>query len=143
MKKWIKCSLREAGWAPALVLVLSLIFGNVFHAYERFPGLDKAVHLIGGMAIAYFFATSIRYSQGLTGKIGSKLQLVLVLALTLVVAFAWEGIELLGDASLNMKMNHGLTDTLLDIVFGLLGALIVLVFSAGGRPKGSRPPENI
>lgn len=130
MKTWIKRSLQEAGWAPASVFLLSLVLGNIFHAYESFPGLDKTVHLGGGMAITHFFAISIHHLQRSVGAIPVNSQLVLALSLTFVVSLAWEGIELIGDASFNMKMNRGLTDTLLDILFGLLGALILLFFRA-------------
>lgn len=139
MKSWIMRTLQEAAWAPAAVFLFSLILGNVFHAYLLFPGLDKSVHLGGGMAVTYFFATSIHHSQKLVGTIQRDRQFVFALALTFLVALAWEGMELLGDASLNTKMNHGLTDTLLDILFGLLGSLIVLFFRADKTP--TRPGQ--
>jgi hypothetical protein len=130
MKSWIKLSLREAGWAPISVFLFSLLLGNIFHLYFLFPGIDKTVHIVGGMAITHFFVTSIFHSQRMVGAIHSDRQLLLALGLSLLVAVAWEGIELFGDMTFKTKMNHGLTDTLLDILFGLLGSLIVLFFRA-------------
>jgi hypothetical protein len=131
MRSWIKLSLWEAGWAPISVFLFSLLLGNIFHIYSLFPGIDKTVHIGGGMAIAHFFATSIFHSQKIVGTIQSDRQLLFTLGLTLLVAVAWEGIELFGDFAFKTKTNHGLTDTLLDILFGLLGSLIVLFFRAG------------
>jgi hypothetical protein len=132
MKTWMKLSLQKAGWAPMSVFLLSLLLGNVFHAYLLIPGLDKSVHLGGGMAITYFIATGIFHSQTQFGVISRDRQLFCALILSFVVALTWEGIELLGDMSFNSKLNHGFTDTLLDILFGLLGSLIVLFFRADG-----------
>lgn len=135
MKSWIKRSLQDAGWAPVSVLLLSLVLGNIFHIYSQFPGVDKPVHIGGGMAITYFFAISIHHAQQLVGAIHRDRQLAVALGLTFLVTLAWEGIEMVGDITLNSKMNHGLTDTLLDILFGLLGSLIVLFFRAGKEPS--------
>jgi hypothetical protein len=130
MKSWIKLSLRKAAWAPMSVFLLSLILGNVFHAYALFPGLDKSVHIGGGMAITYFISTSIFHSQRLIGEISRDRQLFCAVILSFFAALAWEGMELLGDMSFNSKLNYGFTDTLLDILFGLLGSLILLFFRA-------------
>lgn len=143
MKTWITHSLQEAGWAPASVFLLSLMLGNIFHAYESIPGLDKTVHLAGGMAIAHFFAISIHHLQRSVGAIPGNRQLVIAMALTFFVALAWEGIELIGDASLNMRMHRGLTDTLLDILFGLLGALILLFFRADKQSSALSQSGNV
>lgn len=132
MKSSIKLSLQKAGWAPMSVFLLSLLLGNVFHAYLLFPGLDKLVHLGGGMAITHFIATGIFHSQTQFGTISHDRQLFCALILSFLVAVAWESVELLGDMSFNSKLNHGFTDTLLDILFGLLGSLIVLFFRADG-----------
>jgi prepilin-type processing-associated H-X9-DG protein len=132
MKSWIKLSLLKAGWAPMSVFLLSLLLGNVFQAYLLIPGLDKPVHLGGGMAITYFFSTSIFHSQRQFGAISRDRQLCCALMLSFFVAVAWECVELIGDMSFNSKLNHGFTDTLLDILFGLLGSLIVLFFRADG-----------
>ncbi len=134
MKFWIKSSLREAGWAPAAVFVLSVVLGNVLHGYALFPGIDKMFHVCGGMAITHFFAVSIHHVQKLIGAIQRDRQLIVAWMLSFLVALAWEGLELLGDKTLNSKMNHGFTDTLLDILFGLLGGLIVIFFRAGNKP---------
>jgi hypothetical protein len=136
MKFWIKRSLQEAGWAPVVVLLISFLLGNVFHAYSRFPGIDKTVHIGGGMAITHFFVVSIHYSQRMIGAVRRDRQLVLALILAFLVALAWEGIELFGDKTLHLKMNHGFTDTLLDILFGVLGGLIALFFHASKQPVG-------
>lgn len=131
MRSWIKLSLWEAGWAPISVFFFSLLLGNIFNVYALFPGIDKTVHIWGGMAITHFFATSIFHSQRIVGAIHSDRQLLFALGLTLLVAVAWEGIELFWDIAFKTKTNYGLTDTLLDILFGLLGSLIVLFFRAG------------
>ncbi|MGV3742109.1 MAG: hypothetical protein ACO1NO_07355 [Burkholderiaceae bacterium] len=141
MKFWIKSSLQEAGWAPLVVLALSVVLGNIFHIYMLVPGIDKLFHLFGGMAITHFFAVCIRRSQKLFGTIQRDRQLLVAVMLSFLVVLAWEGMELLGDQTLNSKLNHGFTDTLLDILFGLLGGLIILFFRAG-KPSANMAPDD-
>lgn len=52
--------LIEAGWFPSLVFLLHCVLSLAFDAYDRAPSLDVPMHLLGGVAIAYFFAWPTR-----------------------------------------------------------------------------------
>jgi hypothetical protein len=55
---------------------------------------------------------------------------VLSLGLTAVTAVVWEFLEFLSDVTFGTHMNLGVSDTLSDLLFGLLGALVVVVAAA-------------
>lgn len=122
--------MREAGWAPALIVFLSLVIGKMLRGYITFPWLDKLFHVAGGMAIAYFFSVSISHLQKLVGPIAPTKRLMLSLGLTIGAAIAWELLELMGDGLFQTKMNFGMVDTLWDVIFGLLGGLALVLLRA-------------
>jgi hypothetical protein len=119
-------SLRRAGWAPALVFVFHMILWHGVGAYEAFPPLDTPMHLLGGLAIAFFFWTaySICARTGAFGRPNSTA--IVVLTLTSVVASAvfWEFAEYLSDRYLGTNTQKGLEDTLLDMLLGIVGGSV-------------------
>lgn len=52
---WIENSLREAAWAPLLVVGIHVMALRVFNTYKRFPYLDLPMHFFGGIVMAFFF----------------------------------------------------------------------------------------
>ena len=87
-------------------------------------------HFLGGIAITYFFRVATVRAQELVGSIPRSIQLVLSLGLTAVTAVVWELLEFLSDIAFGTHMNLGVSDTLSDLLFGLLGALVVVVAAA-------------
>ena len=51
--------LKKAGWAPITVFVAHLVASEI-GGYDVFPPLDTPMHLLGGVAIAFFFWTAYR-----------------------------------------------------------------------------------
>jgi len=75
------------------------------------------MHLLGGMALAYFIG-------------GAGFRRRVCFLLTLAGALAWELAEAMSDARLGTAMTHGVADTLRDLLFGCLGAAWFLTVDA-------------
>lgn len=119
-------SLRKAAWAPALVFVAHMILWHGVGAYEAFPPLDTPMHLLGGLAIAFFFWTaySICARTGAFGQPNNTAIAVLTLTSAVASAVLWEFGEYLSDTYLGSNTQKGLEDTLLDMLLGLVGGAI-------------------
>jgi len=119
-------SLRRAGWAPALVFAAHMILWRGVGAYEAFPPLDTPMHLLGGLAIAFFLWTaySIAARSGALGQPNSTAIAALTLTSTVASAVLWEFAEYLSDRYLGTNTQKGLEDTLLDLLLGLVGGAI-------------------
>ncbi len=130
MKHWLANSFKQAAWAPLTVVVLYAVAAKGFNAYLLYPWLDIPTHFCGGVAITYFFLTCTAHFQALAGRIPKLIQLPLSLGLTAIMAAAWEFLEYLSDVALGTKMNLGVSDTLSDLFFGLLGGFLMVAISA-------------
>jgi hypothetical protein len=129
-------TLRDAGWAPAAVFVLHLVAARVFNAYRRFPDLDIPMHLLGGIAIAFFFHKTFLNA--------SRLQLLppyhrlnhiaLAFGFTCAAAVFWEFAEFLSDRYLGTNaQGDDLRDTLFDMLLGISGGSLCLAIILGRR----------
>src|SRR5687767_14217848 len=124
---WILTTLREAAWAPISVLIFYLI-GRTLQLFDLFPRLDIPAHFIGGVAITYFYRSAIRHSQGIVGVIPGFIQILLAFTCTGTTIILWEFYENLFDFVFGTLMVRGLEDTILDMLLGLLGALVLTIF---------------
>lgn len=120
---WIKTTLRESAWAPLGVIIL-YIFGLAVHLYDLFPVMDIPSHFMGGMAITYFYRAAIRNSREPLGETPYPIQVLFAFALTGTTTILWEFYEFITDFFLGTHKIRGLEDTLTDLFFGLLGALV-------------------
>ncbi len=127
MKVWLQSTFRQAAWAPLAVFIFYAVAAKGFNAYIQYPWLDMPTHFCGGMAITYFFAVAIACAQTRIGAIPKLVQLLLSVGLTAVTAVVWEFLEFSSDFILGTKMNLGVSDTLSDLFFGLLGAVVVAI----------------
>ena len=120
---WISITLREAAWAP-LSIVAFYAIGLALHLYDLFPPLDLPSHLLGGVAITYFFRSAIKNSQSLLGDIPILIQIIFAFTCTGTTIIFWEFYENLLDRFFGTHMVRGLEDTIVDMFVGLLGALV-------------------
>jgi hypothetical protein len=130
MRFWLKNTFQQAAWAPLTIFVFYAVAAKGFNAYILYPWLDMPTHFCGGMAITYFFLIAIVHSQALIGNVPKPIQFSLSLGLTAIIAVVWEFLEYLSDIVLGTKMNLGVSDTLSDLFFGLLGGVVVLGIAA-------------
>ncbi len=121
---------RSALWAPLAVFVAHIILSLAFNGYQRMPGLDLPMHLLGGMAIAFFFSRllDILGDYTIVERVDGLLRAIFLIALTATAAVLWEFAEYISDHSLGTQTQGGVEDTLSDMLFGILGGLAMVSF---------------
>jgi len=127
MKEWLRNTFQQAAWAPLSVFVFYAVAAKGFNAYIIYPWLDMPTHFCGGLAITYFYLTASTHVQPLVGQFPKIVQQFLSLGLTAITAVVWEFLEFFSDVVLGTKVNLGVSDTLSDLFFGLLGGLVIVV----------------
>ena len=140
-RRWFMTALFEAGWAPITVFALHLLASRVLRLYVAYPRTDIAMHLLGGIAIAFFFwrAGSLALHAGVIGTVNRTGMRVIIFGLTCAAAVFWECAEYLSDHYLGTNAQLGVADTLKDMVVGIAGGVIFLA-SASHR-RGEVPPS--
>jgi uncharacterized membrane protein YjjP (DUF1212 family) len=133
MSVWLRNTFQRAAWAPLAVFVFYAVAAKGFSAYLLYPWLDMPTHFCGGLTITYFFSIAIAHSQAHIGRIPRLIQLLLSFGLTSITAVVWEFLEFSADAALGTKMNLGVSDTLSDLFFGLLGGVVMVAVAARFR----------
>ena len=127
LNKWIFATLREAAWAPLSVLGFYLL-ARSFLLFKLFPPLDIPTHFLGGVAITYFFRVAIRHSEKVVGEIPFPIQILFAITCTGTTAILWEFYENILDRFFGTQMVRGVEDTIVDLLMGLLGALVQSLF---------------
>lgn len=124
---WILATLRAAAWAPLAVFAFYVLglYGNWF---KLLPALDIPTHFMGGVAITYFYRAAIRTSQPHLGPTPHLIQVLLALTATGTTTVLWEFYENFADHFLGTHMVRGLEDTIVDLLMGLSGAVVVALF---------------
>ena len=115
-----------------LVIVLfvftSLFVGEFFDAYEQYWWWDKLLHLSSGVIIGYigFIVLHVLY---LKGKVNLSPSLIAFFTLSVGLASAavWEIIEFSADNLAGTTMQHGLDDTMIDIILAAGGSVAAAV----------------
>lgn len=135
MKRWLTilwhCFWR-GGWMPALVLMMHAVGVYGFDAYRRWPAYDIPMHFAGGLAIAAFALSSIEVlsEHRVIRPVERPVQWVLAFALTATAAVHWEFAEWVADLTIHLDTQMGLDDTILDMLLGVMGGVLVLIGSA-------------
>ena len=124
---WILVTLRAAAWAPLSIICFYLI-ALALHLFDLFPPLDIPSHLLGGVAITYFYRSAIKNSQSILGNIPLPIQILLAFTATGTTAVLWEFYENIFDFLFHTHMVLGLFDTLKDLFDGIMGALVLSLF---------------
>lgn len=127
---------RRKAWFPAGVFVFHMVLMTQTAAYRAWPPLDRPMHALGGLAMAYFLGGCLQIAQrhGLVRPVDPLLEPLVVFASTCTVAVFWEFAEHASDLILDTRFQAGLGDTLLDLLLGLAGCLVYLVGRWAKRP---------
>ncbi|MBN2733839.1 MAG: DUF2238 domain-containing protein [Methanomicrobiaceae archaeon] len=117
-------------WGLTLLIVLSLylhLAGEYFGWYLVFsPYYDKVAHLVSGSTVALLGFTVVLLMDRYTEMNFNRPMIVfMIIMITMAFGAFWEIIEFLVDTFLGGNMQHGNTDSMLDMIFVFLGALIV------------------
>jgi hypothetical protein len=121
---WIIDTLRQAAWAPLGVFLFYLVARSL-QLFALFPPLDIPTHFLGGVVITYFYRVAIREAQKLVGEIPFPVQVLFAFTCAGTTTIFWEFYEYIFDFLFATHMVRGATDTTVDFLVGLLGALAV------------------
>ena len=124
--RWLRPSIRRAGWAPAAFFGFYLAASLVFDAYPVYSWLDSVTHFSGGAALSYFLLDLFDSADDFIGPIPRPARMALVFTCVSSAAVFWEFYEFLCDHLLGTTMQFGLADTLSDLFFGMLGSAVYL-----------------
>jgi hypothetical protein len=116
--------LSQAGWAPIAVLLLHQVVIRTSLRQE----LNWAVHCLGGAAAGYFLYSAVLVGERHLGRLRPLAQYLLAFGLACAVAIGWEVCEFAAGRQ------DGLTDTMGDLAFGMVGAALSLMLIAAYRP---------
>lgn len=110
-----------------------------FDVFTRLPWFDIPTHLLGGVAATYFFWRAAANARSVAGRFPQVNHAAFALACTASATILWEIFEFLSDRLLQTRMQHGVGDTLSDIVFSLAGgAAYVFLRRAFAAPPGKK-----
>lgn len=110
----------------AITLILALFLVNLLFLsqglYEKSVYLDNVMHFLGGCAIAFLMLQLIDILLHLSNK---KVIALLTVLGTFAVAVLWEIMEFGSDVFLESNLQMGTTDTIVDVLLGVFGAMFV------------------
>ena len=121
---WILATLRESAWAPMGIFIFYVI-GLALQLFKMFPFIDIPTHFMGGVTITYFYRVATRNSQKSLGAIPIPIQILLAFTATGTTTVFWEFYENFMDHFFGFHMVRGLEDTIVDLILGLAGALVL------------------
>jgi hypothetical protein len=115
--------LREALWAPALIVLLALALGRL----RPTPDWWWLLHVAGGAALAFCYLRTIRIAGVSLGRLRPAGAYLLAFALSCTTALAWEIGEFVVDQIAGTGLQQGNFDTMSDLILGTAGAAAYLV----------------
>ncbi|MGB4196796.1 MAG: hypothetical protein WBJ51_05810 [Methanoculleus sp.] len=133
-------------WQVNLLIAISLylhIAGEIRGFYMLYyPYYDKVAHFVSGMTVSVLAFVAVLLLDRFGGLNLPRWMIVgfIVISAMAMGAF-WEIYEWVFDTFLGTDLQHGLDDTMLDMIFVLIGAIIVAV--AGGHYLSRSSKEEI
>jgi hypothetical protein len=127
--QWFLRLLVNPGWAPLCVVVLHLGLAE-FGLTQRF---DHLLHFLGGASIAYFLFAFIKQQSHLFSGNPRWVLYPIAFASSCTVAVFWEFAEYASDRFWHTSIQQSVSETMLDLVFGVVGACTTLLLIAAVR----------
>lgn len=130
-------------WEVNLFIAVSLylhVMGHVGGYYISLaPYYDKLAHLVSSATVALiaFFIAVLADHRGEVRLTVPAIALFIVVS-TLAAGTVWEIYEFVADQVFGTDLQHGNTDTMVDLIMDLAGAVIVAGFAAITLAKGER-----
>jgi hypothetical protein len=121
-------------WGVNLCIAVSLylhVMGHVADYYIIFaPYYDKLTHFVSSITVAILgFFLAILADRLWDLRLNRQAIVFFVVILTLAMGAVWEIYEFVFDQVFGMNLQHGNTDTMLDLIIDLVGAMIVALFA--------------
>jgi len=152
-----------AYWAPLLVelvfrtsmpwplqvsylsfIAASSFAGSALHVYWYFPLWDVLVHFYSGVMLAWLGLFIARRAEEQTGSpLPRWFSLTVTLLTPMAFAAAWEICEFASDTIIGTASQHGLSDTMSDIVAGTLGGVLAIILLLLTRRPRSLAPASL
>ena len=122
-------------WILELLIFLALflhVAGGVFDLYNRYERWDTMTHFVSTFMLAIVGLTVIYlmhvYWDGL--KMDIRAIMIFTVFIGAFLGTVWEVIEWSADQALGTAEQHGLDDTMKDLVMDLVGAMIAAMLGA-------------
>ncbi|MBE9529347.1 MAG: hypothetical protein IME99_08930 [Proteobacteria bacterium] len=112
-----------------LMIFLHAFMGEGLGFYSRYWLFDNVLHLFGS-GVSALLAFIITFSLHYTGKLRLTYPMIALFTVTFSMAIGgmWEILEYSVDMLFNKTTQHGLTDTMSDLIYDLLGGIISATF---------------
>ena len=124
----------------AVLIVLHVIF-LLLDLYSV-AHLDSVMHLAGGIVLAmclYGFLVSA-IDKGWCPDPGKIVSVILVVSLVTTGAVCWEFYEWISDRLFDTRLQPSVTDTVKDLLLGLLGGILYAGYGINARQTGKCQP---
>jgi VanZ family protein len=122
-------------WILELLIFLALflhVIGGVFDLYDRIDRWDTMTHFVSTFMLAIVGLTIIYvmhvYWEGLTMDI--RAIMVFTVFIGAFLGVTWEVMEWSADQMFGTTEQHGLNDTMKDLVMDMIGAMLAAVLGA-------------
>lgn len=121
-----------------LFLFCSLYLGSISNFYLHYKWWDSTLHLYKGVYVA--IAGISLYKVLIPGRVRADVSVwipfLFVLSLAVLASVLWEMYEFLGDLTFTHTMQRGGNkDTMLDLLYGLAGGLLIALFTLFRKQK--------
>lgn len=112
-----------------LMIFLHAFMGEGLGFYSRYWLFDNVLHLFGS-GVSALLAFIITFSLHYTGKLRLTYPLIGLFTVTFAMAIGgmWEILEFSVDTFFGKTTQHGLADTMSDLIYDLLGGIISATF---------------
>ncbi|MBS4173035.1 membrane-spanning protein [Bacillus sp. FJAT-49736] len=116
-----------------LFLFCTTYLGSIASFYLHYKWWDSTLHLYKGILVGYIGITLFKVfaRKTIRGEISRMIIFLFVVSLAVLASILWEIYEFLGDQFVTHTMQRGgNTDTMLDLLAGLVGGLIIAMYGA-------------
>lgn len=137
---WVGASVRAAGWAPAIVVVVHFAMARYLNLYARISSLDSWEHTIGGVAIGYFFwrAFSLASAAEVIGRLTVLGRSIVSIGSVALAAVVWEWSEWVTDRLGLTFAQPTVGDTMLDLLLGIAAGSAFIALASTRERRASR-----
>ena len=118
--------------------------GSALHVYWYFPLWDVIVHFYSGVMLAWLGLFLARVAEEQTGSPLPRWFTLTVVQLTpMAFAAAWEICEFASDIIIGTASQHGLSDSMTDIIAGTFGGLFAIILLLLTRRPRTLAPASL
>ncbi|MDD3621050.1 MAG: hypothetical protein PHQ81_01425 [Methanofollis sp.] len=119
-------------WEVNLLIALSLylhVAGHISEYYDLFaPYYDKIAHFVSSITVSVLGFAMVLIVDRYSGlRLTRPMIVFFIVIFTMALGAFWEIYEFVFDNLFGTQLQHGLEDTMYDLIFDLVGAVIIAV----------------